>query len=220
LAHTPLTEIAHEVVGTVAGLVDLVVDATVGNGHDTVFLARRVGASGVVHGFDIQPQALQSTAARLAANGLSQRVRLHERGHEELEQWLPAAVRGQLTAAMFNLGYLPGAAREITTRAETTELGLRAALGLLSPGGVLSVLVYPGHDAGVAELALVERLAPLWQKAGDGVEIYEGAGRRAPVLLVARRRAATRDEAPALSEGSAIASSSAPATARFPSLVK
>ncbi len=220
MAHTPLTEIAHEVVGAVVGPGDLVADATVGNGHDTVFLARRVGETGVVHGFDVQEQALQRAAARLASNGVSRQVCLYRSGHEKLEQCLPPGARARLTAVMFNLGYLPGGPREITTGAETTEVALRAALGLLAAGGVLSVLVYPGHDAGVAELALVERLAPRWEEAGDTVEVYEGAGRRAPVLFVARRRAAIRGDSPALPAGAAMASSSAPATARFPCLVK
>ena len=41
------------------------VDGTLGNGHDTVFLAKLVGPNGHVYGFDIQEQAIVSTKKRL-----------------------------------------------------------------------------------------------------------------------------------------------------------
>src|SRR5690606_8250875 len=52
------------------------VDATVGNGHDTLFLAETVGAAGRVYGFDIQAEALQAARRRLEAANLEGRVTL------------------------------------------------------------------------------------------------------------------------------------------------
>ncbi|WP_235597825.1 methyltransferase domain-containing protein, partial [Geobacillus stearothermophilus] len=49
---------------------DIAVDATVGNGHDTVFLAELVGERGHVFGFDIQAEAIATARARLAEHGL------------------------------------------------------------------------------------------------------------------------------------------------------
>ncbi|MDR3043393.1 MAG: class I SAM-dependent methyltransferase [Desulfovibrio sp.] len=135
------------------------VDGTAGNGHDTLFLARLVGARGLVHAFDVQPRALARTAERLAAEGLEERVALHGRGHEELAAalashggWPP-----RITAAMFNLGFLPGSDRSVTTRPETTLTALEALLPLMVPGGVVSLHVYAGHPGGADEAAALDR---------------------------------------------------------------
>ena len=40
---------------------DICIDATAGNGHDTLLLAELVGASGSIIAFDIQEQAVQET---------------------------------------------------------------------------------------------------------------------------------------------------------------
>lgn len=144
------------------------VDGTAGNGHDTLFLARLVGARGLVHAFDVQPRALARTAERLAAAGLEERVALHGRGHEELAAalashgvWPP-----RITAAMFNLGFLPGSDRSLTTRPDTTLTALDALLPLMVPGGVVSLHVYAGHPGGADEAAgLDRRLAELdWDR--------------------------------------------------------
>lgn len=44
---------------------DYAVDATLGNGHDTCFLAEIVGDNGKVFGFDIQKEAIESSTIRL-----------------------------------------------------------------------------------------------------------------------------------------------------------
>lgn len=130
-----------------------VVDATCGNGHDTLFLARLAGPCGKVYAFDIQLQALERTAAVLEAEEMRERVILVHRGHEHLD----AYVRGEIAAVMFNLGYLPGGDHRLVTRGETTVLGLQAALALLRPGGLITLVVYTGHRGGMAEkLALQE----------------------------------------------------------------
>jgi len=131
---------------------DSAVDATCGNGNDTLLLARLVGPAGRVWAFDIQQEAMESTARKLAANGLSERVSLVARGHETLAGQVNTAV----SAVVFNLGYLPGGDRGIITRPETTGAALEQALGLLSPGGIVALTVYPGHDGGDAERRMAE----------------------------------------------------------------
>lgn len=132
---------------------DTVVDATVGNGHDTLFLADLVGPAGRVIGFDVQPAALAATRQRLEAAG--QRAELHAQSHAALAQHVGPG----LAAAMFNLGYLPGADKALTTRSEETLPALVAALALLRPGGGITVVCYPGHAGGDAEAAAVSAWA-------------------------------------------------------------
>jgi predicted methyltransferase len=132
------------------------VDATVGNGHDTLFLAQTVGPSGRVFGFDIQETALTAAAQRL--DGLAH-VTLFHSGHECLARRIPAEAVGRLAGVMFNLGYLPGAPKSIITRADTTIAGLTQALAALAVGGVVTLVLYPGHPGGIDEAAAVNSFA-------------------------------------------------------------
>jgi len=132
---------------------DAVVDATCGNGQDTLCLAALVGEAGVVRAFDVQEEALARAAERLAAAGLAARVRLIHAGHERLAEFVPQAVQ----AVIFNLGYLPAGDRGIRTAAETTVAALKQAAVLLAPGGCILIAVYTGHAGGIAEWQAVEQ---------------------------------------------------------------
>jgi ubiquinone/menaquinone biosynthesis C-methylase UbiE len=131
---------------------DRVVDATCGNGHDTLFLARLVGESGKVWGFDVQEEALTATRGRLAEAGCLHRVELVAAGHELLSEF----VSESLAAVVFNLGYLPGGDKTRTTSPENTLLALEQAARLLQPGGVILVVLYSGHPGGDVECRAVE----------------------------------------------------------------
>lgn len=126
---------------------DRVVDATMGNGHDTLFLCELVGPAGKVYAFDIQEQALENTRERLREAGMADRAELFRLSHERMEE----RVDGPVSAAVFNLGWLPGGDHRVTTRWETTRAALEAALRLLRPLGILTVCVYPGHPEGDRE---------------------------------------------------------------------
>ena len=126
---------------------DRAVDATLGNGHDCALLCRLVGETGRVDGFDVQEKALANTRAMLEAQGLTARAALHLMGHERMAE----AVRPGIRLAAFNLGWLPGSDKRLTTRAGTTLPALEAALGLLSAGGMAVLCVYPGHEEGARE---------------------------------------------------------------------
>jgi predicted methyltransferase len=149
------TDLARLVVQARVTLGAIVVDATVGNGHDTLMLVDAVGPTGCVYGFDVQADALARTRVRLGART---NVELFEAGHERLAALLPVEVHGRISAMMFNLGYLPGAARHITTQSETTKIALKAGLSLLAPGGMITLVLYPGHAAGVEEAASVRAM--------------------------------------------------------------
>jgi len=132
---------------------DSVVDATMGNGKDTLFLAELVGEAGHVYAFDVQAEAVARTQERVREAGFDARTTLLLAGHETMAQYVPQG----MTAIMFNLGWLPGAAHAVTTQTETTLAAVDAAVRLLAPGGIVTVCIYPGHDEGKRELAaLVE----------------------------------------------------------------
>ncbi|MCL6610998.1 MAG: class I SAM-dependent methyltransferase [Peptococcaceae bacterium] len=163
------------------GRVSRAVDATAGNGHDTLFLAENVGPGGHVYALDIQEEALEKTRARIEAAGLKDRVTLLLRGHQDLDRLVEAPV----DAVMFNLGYLPGSDRTVTTGPETTRDGISAALRILRPGGRLSVVAYTGHPGAREEAVAVAGLMGgldlkefnvqkmvFWNSRGDSPELY------------------------------------------------
>jgi predicted methyltransferase len=152
------TEMAHLLMRQVLKPGDWVVDATVGNGHDTLLLAQLVGPSGRVFGFDVQAAALTEASRRVA--GLPH-VSLFHAGHEQLAAHLPAEAKGRLAAVMFNLGYLPGGNKAILTRRETTLAALDQVLDYLAVGGQITLVVYPGHTGGTDEAAAVRGWAEL-----------------------------------------------------------
>ncbi|MDO4680114.1 MAG: class I SAM-dependent methyltransferase [Aerococcus sp.] len=127
----------------------ITVDATVGQGFDTLYLAEQVGKMGHVYGFDIQPQAIRKTKERLKKAELLDRVTLYQAGHEQLDQYLPSDV--QVDLGIFNLGYLPHGDKSIITHPETTVPAVKQLLERLTPGGHVLIAAYIGHPGGLAE---------------------------------------------------------------------
>ncbi|MGC6426524.1 MAG: class I SAM-dependent methyltransferase [Akkermansiaceae bacterium] len=142
------THLAHELIESVIEEGDTVIDATAGNGHDTLFLARLVGEAGCIHAIDIQQKALDATAARLAETPGT--LMLHLCSHDRMTEHV-----GEAKAVMFNLGYLPGADHATITRKDSTLAALAAAITVLSSGGVLTCVCYPGHPGGLEEAEAV-----------------------------------------------------------------
>ena len=144
---------AHDWLHQVVRPGDTVVDATMGNGHDTALLAGLVGPVGRVVAFDIQADAVARTAERLEAAGLRDRCVLVHEGHETMEKHLADVlpVNGTLRACVFNLGWLPGGDHGVGTCADTTIRAAEAALARLDPRGMLLMVVYYGGRSGFAE---------------------------------------------------------------------
>ena len=126
-----------------------VLDATAGNGNDTLRLAELVGADGLVLAFETQSDARQNTSDLLAKHNMRDRVLLHCCGHEEMGAVLGSDTR--LSVAMFNLGFLPGGNRNYITRPATTISALNAVKAFIVPGGLISIHCYSGHDGGREE---------------------------------------------------------------------
>ncbi len=126
---------------------DTAVDFTMGNGHDTEFLSKTVGESGRVYAFDIQKAAVESTAENLRKAGCPNNYTLICDSHHRVEEYVKTPIK----AGMFNLGYLPGGDKRITTLRETTMPAVEAAIRLLDRDGILNIAVYPGHEEGELE---------------------------------------------------------------------
>jgi predicted methyltransferase len=136
---------------------DVVIDATVGNGHDTLFLAEQASPDGSVYGFDIQQVAIIATREKLQHSQLLDGVTLIQASHADMVAHIPASHHGKITACMFNLGYLPKGDKRIITQTNSTLLALTAACQLLAPQGIMTILAYPGHVGGDVETASVQQ---------------------------------------------------------------
>lgn len=181
------TQLAHAILKEAIRPGDTVIDATAGHGHDAVFLAECVGPGGRVLAFDILDQAIRSARAQVDAAGLTSRVAFHQASHARMADH---AAAGSVAAIMFNLGYLPGDDHELTTTQTETLTALAVAAELLQPGGVLTVVCYPGHPAGAAEAQAVAAWLTAMTCHGWQAAKYAMLGtlRPAPFLLVARPR--------------------------------
>lgn len=135
LSHDFLAEVLDD--GAVA------VDATMGNGNDTAFLAQHAKK---VYAFDVQEQALKSTQERLEKHAISN-AQLILDGHQNLDKYVSEPIR----AAIFNLGYLPSADKTVITKPDTTLVAIEKILERLEIGGRLAIMIYYGHEGGDME---------------------------------------------------------------------
>jgi predicted methyltransferase len=184
-----LTEKVHHILTNHLQEGDQAVDATAGNGYDTLFLAEQVGPSGEVIAIDIQDCAIQSTREKLESASLIDRVRLVSDDHALALRKLIESNREKVAGITFNLGYLPCSDKSIQTRTESTEGALAASIQLLRPGGYLCVTAYRGHNGGIAEAETVEAFMINAKNEGHAVDSYEpNSNNFPPALWVLRKR--------------------------------
>ncbi len=140
---------------------DFCIDATMGNGNDTLLLAQLCGKSGKVLAFDIQKQALEATEKKLAAEQVPKNYRLLLESHVNMAEY---ALPDSVSCIVFNFGYLPGGDHSLATRGETSIAALAQALTLLKKNGMISLCIYSGGDSGFEErdqiLAWLKTLDP------------------------------------------------------------
>ena len=155
-----LLNIAHYFIKEALQPGDIAIDATVGNGHDTLFLVEQVSPSGRVFGFDIQKAAIDSTWLKVAScckvSLLPDSLTLIHASHAEMDEFIPVQYHGNISAIMFNLGYLPGGDKSIITQTDSTLEALNRASRLLATKGLITILAYPGHAGGDKETPRVK----------------------------------------------------------------
>lgn len=131
---------------------DFVIDATCGNGHDTLRLAEAVSPGGRVLAVDIQQKAVSTAACRLRENQVRNTSFVCD-SFLNLQSCVQSFGAGEKpSAVVFNLGYLPGGDKALTTKAEDTAKGAAGALELIKAGGIVTLVMYPGHSEGAEEM--------------------------------------------------------------------
>ena len=147
--------------------------------------------SGRVYGFDVQPEAVERSRARLEEAGVDKRARLILDGHQNMADYIAPE---SADAVMFNLGWLPGAEHAVTTRVETTLQAVNAALEILKEDGVMTICIYPGHEEGAREReALLEWAQKLDEKKYDAMlRCYLNQSKLPPLMIAVKRNKGRR----------------------------
>jgi precorrin-6B methylase 2 len=162
------------------------VDATCGNGYDTVFLSKRVGRTGKVYAFDLQEEAIVQTRENLKRQNCADNVILIHDSHENMLKYIKEAVN----FAVFNLGYLPNGDKRIITKSFSTLRALSALLQIMKEDGLICICSYVGHNGGIEEYeAIKEYCAALNPDAYPCAEIKHFTRREdAPRIILIEKK--------------------------------
>ncbi len=138
------------------------IDATCGNGQDTLKLCRLCLGSegeGTIFAIDLQSEAIARTKQLLQNQltpGQLDQVHFVHASHEQLPE---QAKNFPISLIIYNLGYLPGGNQSLTTQVHTTLKSLESATSLLQTGGSILITCYPGHEEGAREEAALLQFA-------------------------------------------------------------
>ncbi|MGL5822595.1 MAG: tRNA (mnm(5)s(2)U34)-methyltransferase [Sarcina sp.] len=156
----------------------IAIDATLGNGYDTDFLKEKFEK---VYSFDIQEQATNAYEEKLNIN-----VKVILDSHENFDKYIKEPV----DCIVYNLGYLPGANKHITTKTSSTIISIKKGLDLLKSNGIMFIAMYPGHEEGAKEKDEILKLAKKLNTKQYGVLYQEFINRpnNPPCLLVIERK--------------------------------
>lgn len=162
---------------------DVIIDATCGNGHDTLFLCR-LTPEGRVYAFDIQKQAVENTKELLSQNSITNGEVILD-SHHKMDEYVTEDVK----LVVFNLGYLPGADKSVTTMADTTAEAVKKALELTKNGGYISICAYLGHDGAMDEYGEVMNiLSSLKNKEYNVLKMsHENRKNTSPVYILVEK---------------------------------
>ena len=133
---------------------ETVIDATCGNGNDTLYLSKLVGDEGHVLAFDIQEQAIQNSKKLVDDNGF-ENVSFIKDSHAHIVKYLPEETNEHIGGAIFNLGYLPKSDKSIITEGDSTIAAIDTILNFLKKDGLIVIVVYHGHEGGDSEKEMI-----------------------------------------------------------------
>src|SRR5699024_1093846 len=141
-----ILQYSHHLLAKTLDSGDTAIDATCGNGHDTVFLCQAVGEKGHVYGFDIQDAAIANTKKRLRNKKLTNATIIKD-SHSNFQHHGPVDRLTRLGGAIFNLGWLPGSDKSLIRKADSTILALAGLLEHIQTGRMVVLVVYHRHPA-------------------------------------------------------------------------
>lgn len=141
---------AHDLLSNSVEKGSVVIDATCGNGNDTLFLCDLVGDDGHVYAFDVQAAAIENSKKKTSTENFENVTYVLD-SHAKMDSYIPENLYGKISGAIFNLGYLPRSDKKIITQAISTIEAIEKSLDFLKENGLAIVVVYHGHEGGTEE---------------------------------------------------------------------
>lgn len=169
-----ISELAHDIISKYCKEFKIAVDCTLGNGYDTDFLSEKFCK---VYSFEIQKFAVEKYSVKNIGNAV-----LINDSHDKLAEY----VKENPDCIMYNLGYLPGGDKNVTTKKESSLISIQEGLNILKPGGIMTIAIYCGHDEGTIEKEAIVDFSSRLPKKYFGVMLHSFLNRNdsAPMLLV------------------------------------
>lgn len=173
-----ISDLSHYIIKDFVHNKKVAIDGTLGNGYDTDFLSSLFDK---VYAFDIQKEACENYIAKNKGN-----VNIINDSHHLFNNY----INEKVDCIMYNLGFLPGGNKEITTLHKTSLESIRAGLDILNNGGIMTICIYRGHNEGkLEETCILEYLKTL-PKNEFGVmsQAYLNRQSNSPLLVVIEKK--------------------------------
>lgn len=173
-----ISVIAHNIIEDFLEEKVVAIDGTLGNGHDTDFLAKNFKK---VYAFDIQEEPCK----KYKEKGIENVQVIHD-SHDKFNEYINEGVN----CIMYNLGFLPGGDKEITTQHETSLKSIQDGLEILMPGGIMAICIYRGHNEGKKEETCILEYLQSLNKARYGVMLHSYLNRtnNPPLLVIVEKK--------------------------------
>lgn len=153
------------------------VDATLGNGFDSLYLSSLLNEKGTIYGYDIQEQAIINSNKLFKDHNVTN-VITKLSSHEYIEE-------DNIDLAIFNLGYLPGFDKSIKTNKETTMKAIKNLLPKMNKDNMLIVIcLYVGHEEGFEESIVIDEFVKSLPSNEYMVSKYQNYNRPSSPYLI------------------------------------
>ncbi|WP_373898418.1 tRNA (mnm(5)s(2)U34)-methyltransferase [Haloimpatiens sp. FM7315] len=169
-----VSELAQFIIKNYCRNFNFAVDATLGNGHDTDFLSTLFSK---VYSFDIQKCAIDNYKKSNKNN-----VKLINDSHEYIDKY----IEEKIDCFIYNLGYLPGGDKSITTKANSTLNSIIKATKIINNNGIIAICMYVGHQEGEKEKNCILNFVQELSKKNFNVTLHKYINRtnNPPMLLI------------------------------------
>ncbi len=173
-----ISDLSHYIIKNFVLNKHIAIDATLGNGYDTDFLSSIFNK---VYAFDIQEDACRNYIYKKKDN-----VEVINASHHLFKKY----INEKVDCIMYNLGFLPGGNKEITTLHETSLESIKEGLDILENGGIMTICIYRGHYEGkIEETCILEYLKKLPKNQfGVMVQFYLNRQDISPLLVVIEKK--------------------------------
>lgn len=173
-----VSNIYHSMIDSFISERNVAIDATLGNGHDTDYLSSNFKK---VYAFDIQSIAVDNYKEKNKSN-----VMAICDSHENFKSYINEGI----DCIIYNLGYLPGDNKNITTEKHSTLKSISEGLDLLNSNGLMFIAMYSGHEEGKKEKEAVLEYCTNLPKNKFGVLFQQFINRHnnPPSLLVIEKK--------------------------------